>query len=636
MAAFYLYYPDLIAILLSAILLGMYSLQRPYPTNSGSIYLYMLCVTMILGISDLFAWSVIRLHPESALWLKYLIQVPCLLCYISLNCGFYYYILFISKGEYCGLFNKLFGISLWVITSAFIITTPFTHFIEDLSVPGEVIMGPFYLWMFIINGLLLVADIAITLSFRKYLSRLQVGAAFTGIVLIFAAAIIQYHYPNEHVISVAAAIVGVVCYAALEDPSNYFFNGSKCYNDKAFYIAVGKSIKSRKDRIIIFRIEGYEYVSHMLDEVHIRQLGEELGTFFRKIYGRYYTFCLSNDIYAAVVSREWTDAASEAISAFGGYLSVDDTKVAASLKVTELNPAHFSSSSDVRHIVETVIQQHLEGDGQRVNEMTKESLEMRDNEQRILQCVRHAIKNDGFEIWYQPIYEDRSGKFVSAEALIRLRDNLNENGGFIPPSVFIPLAERNGLIVQIGEIVFESVCKFYTESKLEKLGVEYIEVNLSPIQCVQQDLTLRLQNIMRRYGIGPEHINLEITETAQSRDKHVMQRNIRTLLNRGVTFSLDDFGTGFSNIDNLASLPVSLIKFDKSLIDNALADENSRIILGSLLKMLKCLKYKCVAEGVENEETLAMVREMGCDYFQGYLFSRPVPSPEYIQFLKKN
>jgi len=115
-----------------------------------------------------------------------------------------------------------------------------------------------------------------------------------------------------------------------------------------------------------------------------------------------------------------------------------------------------------------------------------------------------------------------------------------------------------------------------------------------------------------------------------------MQRNIRTLLNRGVTFSLDDFGTGFSNIDNLASLPVSLIKFDKSLIDNAMADENSRIILGSLLKMLKCLKYKCVAEGVESEEGLNMVRDMGCDYIQGYLFSKPVPSAEYIQFLKKN
>ena len=142
MAAFNYSY-DLIAILLAAILLGMYLLQRPFPTSSGSIYLYLLCITMILGISDLFSLSVIWYHPDSALWLKYLVQIPCLLCYISLNCGYYYYILFIAKGEYCGLFNKLFGITLWVITSAFIITTPFTHFIEDLSLPGEVATGPF-------------------------------------------------------------------------------------------------------------------------------------------------------------------------------------------------------------------------------------------------------------------------------------------------------------------------------------------------------------------------------------------------------------------------------------------------------------------------------------------------------------
>ncbi len=627
---------DLIAILLSAILITVYSIQRPYKTNSGSIYLYLLCVTLVLGISDLLSWSIIHLNPDNPLWLKYLVHIPCILCYVSLNCGFYCYILFISKGDYCGLFNKLFALIIWVIAAALIITTPFTAYIVDLSVPGQIIYGSFYPWMFILSGIPLIADIYLAIRYRRYLSSLQIGAAMLGVALLLAAALIQYYMPNERVITVAAAIVAVLSYVAMEDPSDYYYRNSKCYNDKAFYVAVTRSIESERERIIIFRIEGYEYISHMLDEVHIRALGEELSEFFRKIYGRNNTFCLSNDIYAVMVPKELNDPAAEAFSTFKGYLQIDDNKVTASLKVTELDPVDFSSSSDVRHIVETVIQQHLEGDGQRVTEMTKESLAIRDNEQRILQCVRHAIKTGGFEVYYQPIYEDKTGKFASAEALIRLRDNLSNSGEFIPPSVFIPLAERNGLIVQIGEIVFESVCKFYTESKLEKLGVEYIEVNLSPVQCVQQDLTLRLQNIMRKYGISPEHINLEITETAQSRDKHVMQRNIRTLLNRGVTFSLDDFGTGFSNIDNLASLPVSLIKFDKSLIDNAMADENSRIILSSLMTMLKCLKYKCVAEGVENLEMLEMVRSMGCDYFQGYLFSRPIPSPAYVQFLKKN
>ncbi len=627
---------DLIAILLSAILIGVYSIQRPYPTSSGSIYLYLLCVTLVLGVCDLFSWTAIWLYPDNPLWLKYLVHIPCLLCYVSMNCGLYYYILYISKGDYCSFINKAFGMLVWMISAAFIITTPFTTLIVDLSVPGEIIYGPLYVWLFYLNALPIAADIYLAARYRRYLNNLQIGSTMLGVLLLFIAAYIQLSLPNEHVITVAASIVAVLAYVALEDPSDYYFKNAKCYNDKAFYQAVTKSIDSKKEKIIIFRIEGYEYISHMLDELHIRNLAGELSDFFQKIYGKYNTFCLSNDIYAAVVSKERSDPASEALSEFKGYLQIDDNKVTASLKITELDPSDFNSSSDVRHIVETVVQQHLEGDGQRVNEMTRESLAIRDNEQRILQCVRHAIKTGGFEVYYQPIYEDKTGKFASAEALIRLRDNLSNDGEFIPPSLFIPLAERNGLIVQIGEIVFESVCKFYTESKLEKLGVEYIEVNLSPVQCVQQDLTLRLQNIMRKYGIAPEHINLEITETAQSRDKHVMQRNIRTLLNRGVTFSLDDFGTGFSNIDNLASLPVSLIKFDKSLIDNAMADENSRIILNSLMTMLKCLKYKCVAEGVENLEMLEMVRGMGCDYFQGYLFSRPIPSPAYVQFLKKN
>ncbi len=248
------------------------------------------------------------------------------------------------------------------------------------------------------------------------------------------------------------------------------------------------------------------------------------------------------------------------------------------------------------------------------------------------EIIDRAISDRRFTVYYQPIYSTTEKRFVSAEALLRLKD---EQYGFIPPDLFITAAEHSGAIHKIGDIVMEEVCRFISGDGFEKLGLEYIEVNLSVVQCMSHDLTDKILNTVRKYGVSPERINLEITETAEDYAQNIMTENIEKLHRAGFSFSLDDYGTGYSNITRVSSLPLKIVKLDKSFVNPS---DNPRmwIVLQSTVKMLKSMNMEIVVEGVETKEMVKRFSELRCDYIQGYYFSKPIPAEDFVKFILKN
>ncbi len=246
--------------------------------------------------------------------------------------------------------------------------------------------------------------------------------------------------------------------------------------------------------------------------------------------------------------------------------------------------------------------------------------------------IDSAIANDMFEIYYQPIYSVEDGRFISAEALLRLK---HEKYGFIPPDLFIPAAEKSGAIHRIGEMVLEKVCSFIAGDDFKELGLEYIEINLSVAQCMQAGLADSILEIIRRYGVSSDKINLEITETAASYSQNIMMENLDKLSEAGVAFSLDDYGTGYSNIKSVASLPVKIVKLDKTFVDNE-SDPRMWIVLKNTIKMLKDMNMSIVVEGIETEGLMKKFADLKCEYIQGYYYSRPVPEADFIAFMQKH
>ncbi len=244
--------------------------------------------------------------------------------------------------------------------------------------------------------------------------------------------------------------------------------------------------------------------------------------------------------------------------------------------------------------------------------------------------LENAISNHKFEVYYQPIYSVKAEQFQSAEALLRLRD---ETYGFISPEVFIPAAEKNGTIHKIGEYVLEEVCHFIASQEFKELGMEYIEVNLSVAQCMEQGLSRKIIEMLKKYQISTRSINLEITETAYSFSQNIMMENLKNLTKAGIRFSLDDYGTGYSNMQRIALMPFDLIKLDKSFT-NVEGNTKMRIVLENTIQMIKNMGMETVVEGVETAEMVKTFSDLQCEYIQGYYYSKPLPKEEFVKFIK--
>ena len=248
------------------------------------------------------------------------------------------------------------------------------------------------------------------------------------------------------------------------------------------------------------------------------------------------------------------------------------------------------------------------------------------------QILENAIAGNGLEMYYQPIYNTSEKRFRSAEALARVHD---PRYGLISPLKFIPVAEKSGLIIPLGSAIIESVFRFISENPLESLGLSYIEINLSVMQCRQKELPEIISRLQKKYGVLPEQINFEVTESIMGTVDSVLEQNLRRLSEMGYCFSLDDYGTGYSNLQRLRRLPLSLVKIDKSMVDDIFTADGS-IIMKNTVQMMQGINKRLVIEGVETKEALTVLEQLSCDYIQGFYFSRPLPEEDFAAFIRKH
>ncbi len=299
-------------------------------------------------------------------------------------------------------------------------------------------------------------------------------------------------------------------------------------------------------------------------------------------------------------------------------------------------PDYVSNTDDFYDLTKYMEMSH-EKTGKRIQIADEDMLKAKQRHEKIRQIATDAVNNNGFEIYYQPIYSTEKKKFISAEALVRLKDKTTV--GYVSPEEFIPILEANGLILDLGEVIFRKVCNFAKKENLRDLGVDYIEVNLSGVQAMDVSLPDRFKRIVSTAGLTPGFFNLEITETAAVSSGEMLHLNMDKLIEYGFSFSMDDFGTGYSNLSQMAETPYDLVKLDKSLIWPCYGENPSAAatcILENVIIMLHTLGKHIVAEGVETKEMVDSLTQYKVNYLQGYYFSRPIPGNEYVEFLKKN
>lgn len=246
--------------------------------------------------------------------------------------------------------------------------------------------------------------------------------------------------------------------------------------------------------------------------------------------------------------------------------------------------------------------------------------------------LRDALSLNQLHLVYQPQVDYRDHSVVGVEALLRWQ---HPQHGFVPPDLFIPLAEQNGTIIPIGEWILDQTCRQLREWHDQGFTELRMAVNLSTVQLHHAELPRVVNNLMQVYRLPLRSLELEVTETGLMEDINTAAQHLLSLRRSGALIAIDDFGTGYSSLSYLKSLPLDKIKIDKSFVQDLLEDEDDATIVRAIIQLGKSLGMQVIAEGVETVEQEAYIMAQGCNEGQGYLYSKPLPARELTAYLKQ-
>ena len=498
------------------------------------------------------------------------------------------------------------------------------------AVANEVYTEGFAVLLTYAGALTLIVTILVILLVHKDMNPRRRRAICIWMLMWIGAAALQFFFNELLVVGFAAALGIVVVYIQFENPELNLDRETGVFNHSAFLQYI-QQVYHKKSEMAALSVRLNRYGANNRYAELETQMIVEIGQLLAK--DRYlYVFRMTEKEYLILLkdktfveeyvkSIRWQISSVirkyEALTVIPLYVYLDNIQIVENGKyLTEL--MQYAGAKNEGQMKETLVT---------VNEEVAQALFHR---KIVEQKMSEALEHHRVCVYYQPIYSLQKRRFVSAEALVRM---FNEDGELMSPMEFIPIAEENGMIHKIGTYVFESVCRFFVEQKLEQKGIEYIEINLSTLQCAKEDLAKEYLQIMKRCEIQPKHINLEITESASTGAKKILLDNMNTLIEKGVSFSLDDFGTGQSNLNYIVEMPVEIVKFDRQMINAYFENRKAKYVMDAAMHMIDGLGLSIVAEGIETEEQVATMAELGIQYIQGYYFSKPLPEKEFLAFI---
>ena len=493
--------------------------------------------------------------------------------------------------------------------------TPNAYYTYDLAV----------LFVYIFAIIHIMSIIAVIIICRKKISKRRRFAVGFWLTLWIAATTVQYINNSLLVVGFASAIGMLIIFIIMENPESFRDRRTGCFNSYAL-TEFSHRLFERKTEfgLLEIRLKGSE--SRENDDSTENALKKAVS--LASVHKDLFVFRNLNNI--VVVSENVV-----LLKSFG-YELIDILDNLG--KLNKNQPACFvEHGEDFNQMTEvfqflSFVHKTFAKKADKMYITDDKAISKYRERPLIEQEINNALSEDRVEVFLQPIYSNNEQKFTSAEALVRIR---KKDGSLLPPNAFIPLAEANGQIIRLGERVFEKVCEFLKNSDAVNLGIHYVEVNLSVVQCEMTDLADRLIAIIEKYGIDAHLINLEITETASVTSRAVLLKNMEKLIEYGFTFSLDDFGKGQSNLMYVVEMPVSIIKLDYDMTKAFFSSPKAKQVVRAVVSMAHSMDLKLVGEGIENAAENAAMRSENIDYIQGYYYSKPIPMNEFIQFIRK-
>ena len=507
------------------------------------------------------------------------------------------------------------------------LTTPMTYWL--FRIRDGFHAGPLYWLLYACGCAYPIFAIIAVLRHLHELSRHQIISLLALQAVLIMGNLARFLFPTYVVMNTFCLMAIIVIFISFLNPDLFLSERGYVYNLPAFQALLEECYRRKRScRVLGFTIQNYNEHRELFGGKQMDAALIGINRWLSETFPQQSSFYLRSGCYALVGhNKPDLDALQQQISErFADPWKTEVGELRLSLSFVKADMLQMDCPSDrlvntlmisldeLNHSSEPDVSRHL-----------KDSIAAISQKLDIRRCLEDALDNDRLEVFLQPLVDCLTGRRIAAEALVRLRD---ERGRLIRPDLFISMAEQEGYIVRLGEQVLSKVCRFIRDHDMKALGIRWINVNLSPVQFMSRDIPERFSAILKQYGVSQEMIHLEITEQSMI-DFSLLRDQITVLHNNGFQFALDDYGSGYSNLSRVRQYPFSNIKIDMEVVRNYCRDRD--MLLPALIQGFKQMNLSITAEGIETEEMAGAMKDICCDYLQGYYFSRPVPMDEFVK-----
>ncbi len=530
----------------------------------------------------------------------------------------------ISRSKLHGIFRSL----IFILAELLAFANLFTDVLFSISENGSYARGPCYNSIYICAAYYIAVSLIELFFYRKDLLYGSAINAFSYNLALIFGFIARFFFPQFLIMNLFTLAAITIIYLTYENPAVYLAGKTNAFNKKALTLLLDEFKNEKKPLLIGFVIHNYNELREIYSGIQMDKGIVLICQYLAKNYPRLNRFYLHDGRFILIgkdnsqterICREIMERFNQAWQAGSDvdlYLEAGFVQLGAGMRIENSEQILNGLISAFKEL-STLEKKEVVIDAETFNAINQNTL--------IKRAVEYAVEQNAVEMFLQPLTDAKTHKLIGAEALARIRD---DKGELIPPVQFIPIAEKNGRINQLGEQMFEKACQFIHDNDMEKLGIQWINVNLSPIQFLRRDLNQRFSEILKKYQVNAELIHLEITEESMI-DYTLLHKQIQTMKATGFQFVLDDYGSGYSNVSRLKRCPFINVKLDMELVWDYFKDQDK--ILPTLVQTFKQMNLTVTAEGVETLEMADSMRDMGCNYLQGYYFSKPLSVAEFLQ-----
>ncbi len=531
----------------------------------------------------------------------------------------------------------VYKVPIFVITVLIVAVNPFTKLFFYVDDAGIYQRGPLFFALYLPAYMYAVVGYTELIRYRKLFSFRKMFSVLMVFVLMAAASIIQGLTPEYYVQMFFTSVAFLVMVFGVQSPEERMHGATGLFSMNAYVTDIGKYKElDAPIGITLSVMTNYNALIEMLGYFTVQTIINDTAHRLEKWVTENHIdadlYYLGGGRFAAITDERYEE---EMLTISQGFNSV----LAAEVEIGEMivkvmnNVCFINFPKDIDDpdfllaFDASLENESYSGELRYAEKLfDKKRFELRRD---ILKIIDRAFEEKLFDLHFQPIYSVKDKRFVRAEAFLRLND---PDFGQISPDLLIGEAEKVNSIHAITAFVVEEVCKFISMPDYLLLGLEFIEINLSPVQCMWSDLLPVILSTIRNYNVQAKSICFNITDVDSQEVFDKMQDNINALAQVGFGIFMDDFGAGIFEVERIAKMPLSGIKLDRHFVREGLKGDNQAIFEGSI-RMIDDLEIDPVAVGIENAETEKRLTELGCNYLQGYYYCRPLEKKELIRFI---